>query len=206
MAFSTGVTGGYNSTTNLLTISAFPSNSLEIGSEHGPGGVGIHYGTGGTLGGPFMATLNVSVTVQDDGSVTPGGTVTIIFDGSAPGSIGDDYGIVPTTPLLLGSVLEVLLDESGDNTLGILFTVTGGALQTDNPDPDVGVFAPFNQGLIRLTGTLPSDFTSDFSVTGATVDVLGTVPELSFTTLVVFGSIFVWISGSRRWISLQREE
>src|SRR5687768_11141566 len=106
MAFPTGVSGNYNAGTKVLTLSGSPSNDLEIGEEFGPSNIGRHYGTGGTLGGPFSATLNLSgVVVQSDGSVTSGGTVSVVFNGSAPGSIGTDYGIPVASPLLLGTVL-----------------------------------------------------------------------------------------------------
>ena len=92
MAFPTGVTGSFNAGTQILTIGASPSNDLELGPQFGPSNIGRHYGTGGTLGGPFGATLSVAgVTIQPDGSVSAGGTLTVTLNGSAPGSIGDDY-------------------------------------------------------------------------------------------------------------------
>jgi hypothetical protein len=202
MAFPTGVAGSYNSGTKVLSILAAPSNDLEIGGEFGPSNLGRHYGTGGTLGGPFAATLNVSgVVVEADGSVTSGGTVTVTLDGSAPDSIGADYGIVAGTPLLLGSVLEVLLDATGDNTLDILFEVTGGALQNDNPDPDVGVFAPNNRGLLRIAGvTMPSDWSGTFSLDGASIDALG-VPEPSALALGLLG-VVAWLATARSRLDL----
>jgi hypothetical protein len=134
MAFPTGVSGSFASGTKLLTIAASPSNDLEIGSDFGPSNPGRHYGTAGTLGNAFSATLNVrGVVVEPDGSITNGGSVPVTFNGSVPGSIGDDYGIVAGAPLLLGTVLDVLLDAMGDNTLDILFSISGGALQNINP-------------------------------------------------------------------------
>lgn len=199
MAFPSGVSGSYNSGSKLLTITASPSNDLEIGEEFGPGNVGRHYGSGGTLGGAFSATLNVSgVVIETDGTVSSGGTVTVTFNGSAPGSIGTDYGIVAGAPLLTGTVLEVLLDATGDNTLDVLFDISGGALQNDNPDPDVGVFAPNNRGLLRIAGvTMPSSFSSTFSLNGATIDVLG-IPEPGAMTLVLLGMVFACMAGSKR--------
>ena len=129
MAFPTGVTGGYNAGTKILTLGGTPSNDLEIGEEFGPSNVGRHYGSGGTLGGLFSATLSLAgVVVEADGSVSGTGSVTVTHDGSAAGSIGTDYGIGGLgAPLLTGSVLEVLLDATGDNTLDILLDITGGA-------------------------------------------------------------------------------
>src|SRR5262245_52475407 len=43
MAFASGVTGGFNAGTKILSITAAPSNSLEIGSEFGPDNPGRHY-------------------------------------------------------------------------------------------------------------------------------------------------------------------
>lgn len=204
MAFPSGVTGSYNSGTNILTLGGTPSNDLEIGGEFGPSNAGRHYGTGGTLGGPFSATLSLSgVVVQDDGSVTAGGSVTVVLNGSAPGSIGTDYGIPVASPLLLGNVLEVLLDATGDNTLDILVNITGGALQNDNPDPNVGVFAPNGRGILRIAGvTLPSTWTGDFNLNGATIDYLG-VPEPTALALGLIGFAMFGTIRSRRRIAIQ---
>jgi hypothetical protein len=190
MAFPSGVSGSFNSGTKQLTITASPSNDLEIGPEFGPSNIGRHYGTGGTLGGPFGATLNVNgVVIETDGSVTSGGTVTVTFNGSAPGSIGDDYGIVAGAPLLVGTVLEVLLDATGDNTLDVLFDISGGALQNDNPVL-MRNFAPNNRGLLRIAGVaMPSDWSSSFSLNGATIDVYG-IPEPTALTLGLLCAIF----------------
>src|SRR5215212_11668917 len=112
MAFP-NISGVFDAVTKTLTFSGSPSNDLEIGSQFGPSNPGRHYGSGGTLGGPFSATLLVSgVVIQTDGTVTNGGAVSIIFNGGSPGSLGTDYGIVAGNPLLTGSVLEVLLDAT----------------------------------------------------------------------------------------------
>lgn len=200
MAFATGVTGGYDAGTKQLTITATPSNDLEIGSQFGPSNPGKHYGTGGTLGGPFSATLSDSGTlIQSNGSVTNGGAVTITYSNGAPGSIGDDYGIPPGANLLTGSVQEVLLGATGANTLDILFAVTGGALQNDNPDPNVGVFAPGNLAVLRIAGvTLPNNWSGSFSLSGATVDVLGLVPEPGTVSLAILGLAMGWIGAKRK--------
>jgi hypothetical protein len=196
MAYASGVTGSFNSGTKILTLNGFPSNDLEIGEEFGPSNAGRHYGTGGTLGGPFSANLSLTgVVVEADGSVSAGGTVQVTHEGSAPLSLMDDYantihagplvndtnGGGNTTSdgdvLLQGTVLEVLLDATGDNTLDILVNITGGALQFDNPDPDVGVFAANGRGILRIAGvTMPSNWSGNFSLNGATVDFLG-IPE-----------------------------
>jgi hypothetical protein len=199
MAFPTGVSGSYNAGTKALTLTGSPSNDLEIGVEFGPSNVGKHYGTGGTLGGPFNATLNLTgVAVQSDGSVTAGGTVSVVLNGSAAGSIGDDYGIPVASPLLLGTVLEVLLDATGDNTLDILLSITGGALQNDNPDPDVGVFAPNGRGVLRIAGvTLPSDWSGNFSLNGATIDFLG-IPEPGTLTLGILAGVIACAARRKR--------
>jgi hypothetical protein len=199
MAFPTGVSGSFNAGTKTLTITASPSNDLEIGGEFGPSNIGRHYGTGGTLGGPFSATLNLTgVIIETDGTVTSGGAVTVTFNNGAPGSIGTDYGIVSGAPLLTGTVREVLLDATGDNTLDVLLEITGGALQNDNPDPDVGVFAPNNHGLLRIAGvTMPSDWSSTFSLNGATIDLLG-VPEPTALFLGILGVAFAWMAATRR--------
>lgn len=193
MAFATGISGGFDAITKLFSLSASPSNDLEIGSEFGPSNSGKHYGTGGTLGGPFSATLSIAgVEIQPGGTVTNGGTLSITFNGSAPGSLGDDYVISSGDALLLGSVVEVSLDATGADTLDVLFTISGGALQTINPALLTN-FAPSNLGLLRFKSTgLPSDFSSSFSFgSTTTMDAFGTiVPEFPYTTLVFFGAIF----------------
>jgi hypothetical protein len=189
MAFSTGVTGSFNAGSKTLTIGGTPSSDLEIGPQFGPSNPGRHYGTSGTLGNPFSATLSVSgVIVESNGTVSNGGSLSIVLDGSAPGSIGDDYVIANGTPLLTGSVLEVLLDATGADTLDVLFSISGGALQNDNPDPNVGVFAPNSLGLLRIGGVAtPAAWTSNFSLNGATINVLG-IPEPSTMVLGLFGA------------------
>jgi hypothetical protein len=194
MAFPTGVSGSYTSGTMAFTATASPSNDLELGAEFGPSNPGKHYGSGGTLGGSFSSTLAVNgVTVDSSGAVTNGGTLTIKLNGSAAGSIGPDYGISNGTDLLIGKVEEVLLDATGDNTLDVLFSISGGALQ--NLHPVLGIkFAPHNLGVLRFSGvTLPSNFSGNFSLNGATLDVLG-VPEPSSIVLLgmtVIGAVAV---------------
>jgi len=218
MAFPTGVTGNFNVGTKTLTITGFPSNDLEIGGEFGPSNPGKHYGTGpGTSGGPFSANLSVTgVVIEADGSVSSGGTIVITHEGSAAGSLGDDYantihagsliadtnGGTNTTSdgdvLLQGTIVEVLLDANGDNKLEILFDITGGALQFDNPDPNVGVFAANNRGFLRIGGvTMPSTWDSSFSLNGATVDVLG-IPEPATAALGLCAAAVGYIANSRR--------
>jgi hypothetical protein len=197
MAFPTGVTGNFNAGTQILTIGASPSNDLEIGTQFGPSNPGRHYGTGGTLGGPFGATMSVvGATIASNGSVTTGGTLTVILNGSAPGSIGDDYGVATGGVLLSGTITQVLLDATGDNTLDILFSILGGALQ--NPNPTIGeVFASTNYGLLRIGGvTLPSDWTGSFSLNGATIDVFG-LPEPSSFLLAATVGLFSLLNRKR---------
>jgi hypothetical protein len=179
MAFPSSVSGGFNFGTKTLTISGKPSNALEIGTPFGPSTMGAQYGTNGTLGGPFSATLSVSgVVVGTNGIVSNNGSLTITYNGGVPGSLGSDYGIDAGNPLLLGTVREVLLDATGDNTLDVFVDVNGGALQNDNPDPNVGVFAPSGQAILRIAGVaMPSTWSQGFSLNGATIDVLG-LPNL----------------------------
>lgn len=183
--------GSFNAGSKTLSISSTPSNDLELGSLFGPSNPGRHYGTGGTLGGAFSATLTVSgVVIQPTGTVTSPGSVSIKYNGGAPGSIGTDYGIVPGTALLTGSVLEVLLDATGSGTLDVLFAVTGGALQNMNFAAGTN-FAPANRAILRLAGRTPSggDFSTGFSLSGSSIDVLGLVPEFPYTTLIMFMGI-----------------
>jgi hypothetical protein len=116
--------------------------------------------------------------------------------------VSDTNGGTNTTSdgdvLLQGTVLEVLLDANGDNKLEVIFDITGGALQYDNPDPDVGVFAASNRGFLRIAGvTMPSAWTSNFSLNGSTIDVLG-VPEPGAMTLGLLAAVFGCVTGLRR--------
>jgi hypothetical protein len=175
MAFPSNVSGGFNFGTQMLTISGRPSNALEIGTPFGPSMIGGQYGVNGTLGGAFAATLSVTgVVVGTNGIVSNNGSLTITYNGGIAGSIGSDYGIVAGDPLLLGTVREVVLDATGDNTLDVFVDVSGGALQNDNPHPDVGVFAPSGQAILRIAGVaMPSTWSEGFSLNKATIDVLG---------------------------------
>jgi hypothetical protein len=198
MAFPGGVTGGFNSGTLQLTVAASPSNDLEIGGELGPSHLGRHYGAGGTLGGAFSAALSVSgVQVQPDGTVTDGGSVTVKYNGGVSGSLGTDYGIAAGAWLLQGSVAEVLLDATGDNTLDVLFSINGGALQTANPSLGTN-FSPAGWGLIRVVGvTMPSTFSETFSLSGATIDVYG-IPEPASIMLGLVGVVYALVGSRKR--------
>jgi hypothetical protein len=197
MAFPTGVSGTYNGATNdAFSISASPSNDLELGGQFGPSNIGRHYGSGGTAGGSFNATLTVSGTViqptTDDlgtplvdeskyGTITNGGLVRVVYNSPAANgtNMASDYGIAAGAVLLEGTVLEALLDATGDNTLDVLVDLTSGVLQTPNANlnHDLPVFAPNGRGVLRIAGvTLPSNWTGNFSLNGATIDFLG-IPE-----------------------------
>jgi len=200
MAYPGAVSGSYDSITNTLTLSASPSNDLEIGAEFGPSNIGRHYGNGGTLGGAFAATMTLTgVLIEDDGSVSNGGTLLVIYNGPAAsgGNLADDYGIGIGATLLTGSALEVLLDANGDNTLDILFNITGGALQDVNPAVGTN-FASGGYGLFRISGvTMPSDFTGSFNLDGAFINFHG-IPEPQAMILGVLGVSFVGASRLRR--------
>jgi hypothetical protein len=215
LAYPNTDTGSYNSATDTLSLSTLEFNDLEIGNHYGPGGpLGRHYGTGGTLGGPFQTTLTIAGAIigptADDlntafdeskfGTVTNGGTVTVTFNGGAAGSVGTDYGVVAGNTLLSGTVVEALLDATGDNTLDLLVALSGGALQ--NPNPTLGInFAPHNLAILRITRAagLPSDWTGTFTLTGATIDMFG-VPEPSAVVLGLAASVFALLGRSKRKI------
>ena len=194
-------------------------NDLELGNEYGPGGpIGRHYGTGGDLGGPFQSTLTIAgaliaptaddpMTAVDEskcGTVTNGGTVLVTFNAVAAGSVGTDYGVIAGNTLLQGTIVEVLLDAAGDNTLDLLVSLSGGALQ--NPNPDLGInFAPHDLAVLRITRAagLPSDWTQTFTLTGAAIDMLG-IPEPSGLPLGLLGGVFAVMARSRRYSLEQR--
>jgi hypothetical protein len=219
MAYPNTDTGSYTAATDALSLSTLEFNLLELGNQFGPGRPpGTHYGTGGTLGGPFQTTLAIAgaliaptaddpMTAVDEskcGTVTAGGTVTVTFNGGAAGSVGTDYGVVPGNALLTGTVVEALLDASGDNTLDLLVALSGGALQ--NPNPDLGInFAPHDLAVLRITRAagLPSDWTQDFTLTGATIDMLG-IPEPSGAALALLAGIFAFMARSKRYSLEQR--
>jgi hypothetical protein len=174
MAFAAGVSGGYNASTHFLNLSATPSNDLEIGGEFGPSHDGRQYGSGGSLGSVFSATLSVGdVAIDDLGMVTGGGLLKVSLDGSLAGSIGTDYSIANGNTMLEGTVREVLIGATGSNTLDVLFAITGGALQNSNSALAVN-FAPANVGVLRIDGVSPPNgFSQSFALNGATIDLLG---------------------------------
>ena len=196
----------FDSGTGAFSVSrAAAAAQVEIGSEFGPSNPGVHYGTGGTLGGlgggsPFSASLDVSgVTVDSAGVVTAGGSIVVTYEAppavTFPGDLASDYGIDSGDPLLEGTVLEVLLGATGSGTLDVLFSITGGALQTGvNSEPSLaGVpFSGVGLGVLRIaagTPSLPADWSSSFSTTGATMDVLG-IPEPSTIALAAMAGIY----------------
>ena len=189
MNFATGVSGSYTAGTLDLSITAAPSNNLDIGV-----GTSADYGSGGSQGGAFAATLTVSgVDIANDGSVIDGGLVEIVFNGGAPG-VGTDYGVLPGGTLLTGVVTEVGLGATGAGTLDIAFDITGGGLQ--NP----GVLGPFStaaapQGLMRFVGGgLPADWTADFSF-NSTLNVFG-IPEP--TSMVLMATVMTLFATGRK--------
>ena len=205
LALPGGVTGSYDSGTLDLVVSVGPTGAdLEIGDEFGPSNPGTHYGPFGTLGGSFGATLTVSgAQVDSSGTVTSAGTVTVLYNGSPVLSIGEDYGIGNGGSLLTGTVLEVLLDATGDNTLDVLWQVTGGALQagTNSEATLAGVpFAPDGLGLLRFAGggiSLPSVWNTNFSLDGATLNVHG-LPEPGSMALILLGAVFAATGRSKQ--------
>ena len=54
LAYPNTDSGSYNATNDTLSITTLEFSDLEIGAEFGPSNPGRHYGTGGTLGGPFF--------------------------------------------------------------------------------------------------------------------------------------------------------
>ena len=92
----------------------------------------------------------------------------------------------------------------GDNTLDLLVSLSGGALQ--NPNPDLGInFAPHDLAVLRITRAagLPSDWTQTFTLTGAAIDMLG-IPEPSGVALGLLGGIFAVMARSKRYSLEQR--
>lgn len=194
--------GGGTFSSGLLTISSFngPAN-LEIGSQFGPGDSGWHYGPGGTRGGPTSASLIISrLFLNPDGTLKNNDSiVTLSYGGNSAGTLGADYGITNGTALLRGKVTEVLLDANGDDTLDILFTITGGELQrSPNAAPSIGSFAPGSIGLFRIAApNLPSSWTSNFEFEASTLHVLG-IPEPGTCVLACFAGICFRCRG-RQW-------
>jgi hypothetical protein len=84
----------------------------------------------------------------------------------------------------------------------VLVNLSGGALQNDNPDPNVGVFAPNNLAVLRIAGaTLPNNWSGSFSFSGATIDFLGLVPEPGTVSLIaVAGGLGLVGAGRRRFL------
>ena len=187
MAFPTGVSGSYTAGTLDLSVTAFPSNSLDIGI-----GSANDYGVG--TPSPFGATLTLSgVEIGNDGTVIDGGLLSIVFNGGPPG-LGTDYGVGIGGSLLEGVVTEVQLGATGAGTLDIAFDITGGGLQ--NP----GVLGPFStaaapQGLMRFVGGgLPADWTADFSF-NSTLNVFG-IPEP--TSMVLMATVMTLFATGRK--------
>jgi hypothetical protein len=197
------VSGGvYNSGFLNIGTAAVPAE-IEFGSQFGPSNPGWHYGTTGTLGGTFSVSLLISrLQIAASGAVVGGDNsiVTLSYQGGSPGSLGSDYGIGINRTLLSGRVQEVLLDAAGDNTLDILFTILGGDLQElPNPDPSIGIFAPNKLGLFRITApNLPSNWTSPFSFTNASIHAFGLVPEPTSGVLVTVGLLAAPLRCHRR--------
>ena len=210
LSFPLASGGTFDSGFLTIGTAAVPAD-IEFGSQFGPGHPGWHYGTTGTLGGTFSVSLSiVRLQIAATGAVVGGNNsiVTLSYQGGAPGSLGSDYGIGINRTLLRGTVQEVLLDAAGDNTLDILFTILGGDLQeVPNPDPNIGIFAPNKLGLFRITApNLPSNWTSTFSFTNASLHAFGLVPEPTSAALVTFGFVVAPVLRHRRRLRRQIHE
>jgi hypothetical protein len=195
MAFPTGVSGEYSTSSGALKLTASPSNALELGAEFGPSNPGNHYGSG-TAGGKFVAKLNLTeVVIGPDGSVISPGSFNVLLAYSVAEGLGDDYGILPTTwntlpaALLLGEVRDVMFNTI-TATFDVVISLTGGALQ--NPPASLGLpkFSITDTAVLRLKGagiTSSSYSGTGFNFSGATLDVLG-VPE-PFSIFVFAGMV-----------------
>ena len=207
----TSTTVDYDAGTDALSITnSTAATQLELGSEFGPGFPGNHYGTGGTIGGlgggsPFSASLSVTgVTVDGTGAVTNGGSLEVAYElppaGTFADDIADDYGINSGSSLIEGEVVAVLLGATGAGTLDVLYSVTGGALQSlTNPDLPGVPFSTNGFGLLRIASgspSLPADWSASFTTTSATNNVFG-VPEPASLALAVLGG-FAIVSRRRR--------
>ncbi len=212
----TGVDLDYDGTT-FSASRASGATQIEIGGEFGPSNPGNQYGVGGTLGGlgggsPVLVSFDLSgVLIDSSGIVTnpagAGNSVTVTYTsppvGTFPGDLADDYGIAVGDTLLEGKVLEVLLGATGNDTLDVLFSITGGALQTGTNSESALAGIPFsNQGLgvLRIAAgspLLPADWSTAFNVTGATMDVLG-IPEPSSMGLGMIGAMLALAGRSAR--------
>jgi hypothetical protein len=195
--------GAFDTVGRTLTITtgatAVPGD-LEIGSQFGPSNPGWHYGTTGTLGGTFSVGLGITrLHVSPTGAVTDSDSIiTLSFDSGAAGSLGTDYGIGRGRSLLRGVATEVLLDAAGDDTLDILFTITGGDLQElPNQQTPLGKFAPTNIGLIRITApNLPSNWTSNFNFTATSLHIFA-IPEPGTCQLACLAGLLIARGRSR---------
>lgn len=197
MPFISGVTGDF--TGGTLTLAAAEQfTSLELGSQFGPNlpaTDGRHYGTGGTIGSVFKASLSLSgVGISPSGTVSSGGSLVITYETGVPASLAgleQHYGIDDDDPLLTGTVVEVLMDATGDDTLDILFEINPSPalspLQQLNPILNIP-FSTNGLGLIRIgrPAGLPADFSGDFSLDGGTLNVFG-IPEPSSIALGLLG-------------------
>jgi hypothetical protein len=182
-------TGVFDTGTLTIFTNTVPGD-LEIGSQFGPSNPGSLYGPSGTLGGTFNASFSISRL-----HVTPAGAVpdqdSIVgtsYQGGSAGSLGTDYGMGTGRTMFRGIASEVLLDAVGDNTLDILFTITGGDLQElpNTQAPTLGKFAPGNVGLIRIAApNLPSNWTSNFNFTATSVHIFGLPEPTSLSLLAV---------------------
>jgi hypothetical protein len=201
MLFSSA-SGSFDSGGFILTTGAVPVE-LELGSQFGPTNPGWHYGTTGTLGGTFSAGLNVlRLFINPDGTLKNGDSlVTLSYEGGSPGSLGSDYGIGLHRTLVMGTVQEVRLDAAGDNTLDILYRITGGDLQElpNQQAPLLGKFAPGNVGLIRITApNLPSSWSSNFNFAATSVHDFGLVPEPGTCLFAGIAAFIIAPARSRR--------
>lgn len=199
MLLSSGF-GGFDN--GLLTISSLPGPAnLEIGSQFGPSDSGWHYGPSGTRGGATSARLIISrLFLNPDGTLKNNESlVTLSYGGNSARALGEDYGLTSGTALLRGKVTEVLLDAAGDDTLDILFTITGGALQEPpNSVSSIGQFSPTNVGVFRFTApNLPSNWSSNFEFDTTSLHVFG-IPEPRTFLFACFAGILVPLVRSPR--------
>jgi len=180
------VVGNYDADFFGAAEGRFEFTGIATGFDLGPGAGNDYTG--------FAANVSLTgVGIDSSGNVTQPGSFTVTYTNPPGTSLATDFSLAPGDLMLVGHVLEVLLDTT--ETMQIAIEITGGntafvAAMTDPSLPFVG---------IKMTNPgLPGNFSGDFSVDDADTDIVGPIPEPGSVVLGLIGAVLTMVRRSRQ--------
>lgn len=197
--FIGSITGSYDATTGDFSMSGTAS-ALDLG----PGTASDFI--------PFIAPTTITgLQINNAGEVVTEGDLTVFLETSPPNAPAFIPGAIAAAFPLGFDLLTGKIRDVGffGGELQMLVEITGGSAKEyfsfDANDPDPALIPPFppSQPVISLpfsglllNGTGATDFTADFSFSGAVADLIGPVPEP--TSAAVWAAVVTGLACCRR--------